>query len=115
MSIPSARLLFNSSLQRQLSCRLFLPSIVTTNQSRTMSSEFKVKGISSLKLKDGEMSQVEIEGIEGGKALLINHAGSISAMSANCTHYGAPLKDGILSPDGRLTCPWHGGKHKIRL
>ncbi|KAG8790155.1 hypothetical protein FRC17_009002, partial [Serendipita sp. 399] len=28
--------------------------------------------------------------------------------SAYCTHYGAPLAKGVLSADGRITCPWHG-------
>jgi nitrite reductase/ring-hydroxylating ferredoxin subunit len=74
-----------------------------------MAQEFKLKDISSLDLKDGEKREVEVEGIEGGKVLLCNEGGKISALGHKCTHYGAPLVKGVLSGNGRLTCPWHGG------
>ncbi|MCJ1280974.1 hypothetical protein MMC26_000292 [Xylographa opegraphella] len=73
-----------------------------------MAQEYKLKGISSLDLKNGEKREVEVDGIEGGKVLLAKMNDKTHAMSANCTHYGAPLKNGVLTPDGRLTCPWHG-------
>ena len=75
-----------------------------------MTQEYQIKGLSKLDLKSGEHRQVEIEGIENGKVLLANVNGKTHAMSPNCTHYGAPLKLGVLSPDGRITCPWHGGE-----
>ena len=74
-----------------------------------MAQEYKLKGLSSLNLKDGEKQEVEVEGIEGGKVLLAQLGSKTHAMSSNCTHYGAPLKNGVLTPDGRLTCAWHGG------
>ena len=74
-----------------------------------MAQEFKVKGLTSLDLADGGMKQFELEGVEGGKVLLLKSGGSYHATSANCTHYGAPLEKGVLSPDGKLTCAWHGG------
>ena len=78
--------------------------------SRTiMAQEYKLKGLSSLDLQDGEKREVEVDGIEGGKVLLANVGGKTHAMSPNCTHYGAPLKLGVLTPDGRITCAWHGG------
>ncbi|KAH7138691.1 rubredoxin-NAD(+) reductase [Dendryphion nanum] len=74
-----------------------------------MASEFKLKGVSSpLKIKNLEKQEVEVEGVEGGKVLLVKVQDKIHATSANCTHYGAPLKNGVLTPEGRLTCPWHG-------
>ena len=75
-----------------------------------MAQEFKLKGISSLDLKNGEKREVEVEGIENGKVLLVKQGPQTHAMSSNCTHYGAPLKNGVVTPDGRLTCPWHGGE-----
>jgi nitrite reductase/ring-hydroxylating ferredoxin subunit len=77
-----------------------------------MGSEFKLKGQSNLDLKEGEKIECEVEGVEGGKVVLVRVPGQneIRALNANCTHYGAPLKMGVLTPDGRLTCPWHGGK-----
>ncbi|OAK97754.1 hypothetical protein IQ06DRAFT_296062 [Phaeosphaeriaceae sp. SRC1lsM3a] len=73
-----------------------------------MAQEFKLKDVTSLSLKNGEKKEVEVEGVEGGKVLLLKVQDKVHATSANCTHYGAPLSKGILTPEGRLTCPWHG-------
>lgn len=75
-----------------------------------MAQEYRLKGLTALDLKNGEKREVEVEGIEGGKVLLLKQGDKTHAMSSNCTHYGAPLKLGVLTPDGRLTCAWHGGK-----
>lgn len=90
----------------KLANHLDRPTFSTT--VRVMAQEYKVKDLTSLSLKDGQKQEVELEGLEGGKVLLLNSQGKIHATSANCTHYGAPLKNGVLSSDGRLTCPWHG-------
>lgn len=71
--------------------------------------EFKLKGIASLDLPVGAKQEVEVEGIQDGKVLLVNAAGTIQAVGSKCTHYGAPLVKGVLTKSGRLTCPWHGG------
>ncbi|MEM7534001.1 MAG: DUF5914 domain-containing protein [Chloroflexota bacterium] len=34
--------------------------------------------------------------------------GLVQAASAVCPHWGGPLGEGIVTDDGRLTCPWHG-------
>lgn len=73
-----------------------------------MVQEYKLKGLSSLDLKPGEKREVEVEGVEEGKVLLCNVGGKVSALGARCTHYGAPLVKGVLTGDGRITCPWHG-------
>ena len=78
--------------------------------TKIMAKEYKIKGLPSLDLSKGEKREVEVDGIEGGKVLLVNHNGTTHAMSPNCTHYGAPLKLGVLNPEGRLTCAWHGGQ-----
>lgn len=75
-----------------------------------MAQEFKLKDITSLDLKDGQKQEVEVEGIEKGKVLLVKTKGKVHATSANCTHYGAPLKNGVVTEEGRLVCPWHGGQ-----
>ncbi|RDL40332.1 Uncharacterized protein BP5553_00311 [Venustampulla echinocandica] len=77
-----------------------------------MAQEYKLKGLTSLDLKPGEKKEVEVEGIEEGKVLLCNVAGKVSALGAKCTHYGAPLVKGVLTGDGRITCPWHGACFK---
>jgi len=56
-------------------------------------------------LKNGEMKEVEFK---EGKVLLSRIGNKVHATSAFCTHYGAPLAKGVLTPDGRVVCPWHG-------
>ncbi|KAI9735440.1 MAG: hypothetical protein M1818_006446 [Claussenomyces sp. TS43310] len=73
-----------------------------------MAAEYKLKDLKSLDLKQGEKREVEVEGVEEGKVLLLNVGGTITALGSKCTHYGAPLVKGVLTGDGRLTCPWHG-------
>lgn len=75
-----------------------------------MTQEFKLKDITSLPVSPGFKQEVEVEGVDGGKVLLVHaHNGTIQAIGAKCTHYGAPLSKGVLSSDGRIRCPWHGG------
>ena len=74
-----------------------------------MAEEYKIKGLTKVNLKNGEKQEVEVDGIEDGKVLLLRVGDKAHALGPKCTHYGAPLKNGILTPDGRLTCPWHGG------
>ncbi|KAI1486611.1 monodehydroascorbate reductase [Biscogniauxia mediterranea] len=71
-------------------------------------SEFKLKGVTSLSLQPGDKQEVEVDGIDGAKVLLLNAGGKIQATGPKCTHYGAPLVNGVLTKSGRLTCPWHG-------
>lgn len=74
-----------------------------------MAQEYKLKGVASLSLQPGEKQEVEVEGLDA-KVLLLNAAGTVQAVGPRCTHYGAPLAKGVLGTNGKLTCPWHGGK-----
>ncbi|KAJ1656002.1 Apoptosis-inducing factor 1 [Dispira simplex] len=56
-------------------------------------------------LQDGEKREITIR---DGSILLLRLAGQYYALSSHCTHYGAPLVKGVLSTQGKLTCPWHG-------
>lgn len=73
--------------------------------------EYKLKDFTSLSLQPGDKKEVEVEGIEDAKVLIVNTGGDIQAVGPKCTHYGAPLVKGVLSKGGRLTCPWHGGQY----
>ena len=88
------------------------PLLITRPLSTTlarMAQEFKLKGLTNLDLKNGDKQECEVEGIEGGKVLVVKSEDVVTALNANCTHFGAPLKNGVLTSNGRLTCPWHGG------
>ncbi len=65
------------------------------------SREFNVGSIHDL--KNGELKSISVNGNE---ILLCKIDGGVYALGAHCTHYGAPLVDGILNGD-RLVCPWH--------
>ena len=44
--------------------------------------------------------------LDGNEILLCKIDDGFYALSAHCTHYGAPLADGLLNGD-RIVCPWH--------
>ena len=54
-------------------------------------------------LREGEMAEVRAG---ERKLLLVRTGGQYRAFAARCTHYGAPLAEGLLH-DGRILCPWH--------
>ncbi|KAJ5681474.1 Apoptosis-inducing factor 1 [Penicillium maclennaniae] len=59
-----------------------------------MSQEFKLKDFTSL------------------SSLAPQRQDRVHALTPKCSHYGAPLKNGVVGANGRLTCPWHGGPEK---
>uniref|UniRef100_A0A8C1HI58 Apoptosis inducing factor mitochondria associated 5 n=1 Tax=Cyprinus carpio carpio TaxID=630221 RepID=A0A8C1HI58_CYPCA len=61
-------------------------------------------------LKDGEMMEVEVG---DHNVLLVRCDGVYSAISNQCTHYGAPLSKGVLSGQ-RVRCPWHGSCFNVK-
>ncbi|KKA30441.1 hypothetical protein TD95_005443 [Thielaviopsis punctulata] len=73
-----------------------------------MASEYKLKNITALPQDAGDSLEAEVEGLDGAKVLLVHTGDSVQAIGPKCTHYGAPLIKGIVSKDGRITCPWHG-------
>lgn len=48
------------------------------------------------------------EGDDKVEILLTNIGGKLNALSPKCTHYGAPLANGVLTGKGKIICPWHG-------
>ncbi|MCB1884676.1 MAG: FAD-dependent oxidoreductase [Geminicoccaceae bacterium] len=66
-----------------------------------MAEGFKVGRLDDL--APGALRQAEA----GGRELLLARVGDrVFATDARCTHYGAPLAEGVLV-GGRVICPWH--------
>lgn len=50
--------------------------------------------------------------VDENKIMLVRIKGKIYACGNECSHYGAPLTDGLLS-DHIVTCPWHNAKFDV--
>jgi NADPH-dependent 2,4-dienoyl-CoA reductase/sulfur reductase-like enzyme/nitrite reductase/ring-hydroxylating ferredoxin subunit len=61
-------------------------------------------------LQDGQMKRLKVEDQE---IVLARVEGQYYAFGGNCTHYGAPLDEGVLK-DHCVICPWHHATFDIR-
>ncbi len=73
-----------------------------------MSKKFVVAHINDL--QDGDMKEVEVGGL---KILLTRLDGTFFAIGGECSHYGGPLAEGVLS-GLHVTCPWHQARFHIK-
>lgn len=68
------------------------------------------QGIALSELKEG----VALLGQAEGEAVILVRTGDdVFAVGASCTHYGAPLADGVVV-EGTLRCPWHGARFDLK-
>ena len=94
----STKLLFRSSITKfayQAAATRFTTSgtkAFSTKMAKGMAQEYKLKGLQKLDLEPGEKREVEVEGVEEGKVLLMNVNGKHSALGSKCTHYGKKLE-----------------------
>lgn len=69
------------------------------------------KVASTDELDDGDMIQVEVEDLDLLVACL---DGDYYATGGRCSHYGAPLAEGVLEKEtGCVVCPWHHAVFQI--
>jgi NADPH-dependent 2,4-dienoyl-CoA reductase/sulfur reductase-like enzyme/nitrite reductase/ring-hydroxylating ferredoxin subunit len=76
----------------------------------TASGPDLTKGIALSAIADGAML---LGHAHGEPALLVRRGDTLFAIGAICTHYGAPLVDGLLVDD-TVRCPWHHACFSLR-
>jgi NADPH-dependent 2,4-dienoyl-CoA reductase/sulfur reductase-like enzyme/nitrite reductase/ring-hydroxylating ferredoxin subunit len=68
------------------------------------------QGVAFDELQDGDLL---LGHVAGEQVLLARRGTEVFAVSAHCTHYHAPLVDGIVADD-TLRCPWHHACFDLR-
>ncbi len=68
------------------------------------------QGIALSSLAEGAML---LGHAQGEPVILVNQGGELFAIGAVCTHYGAPLAQGLLVAD-TVRCPWHHACFSLR-
>lgn len=71
--------------------------------------EIKIANVKDI--LDGEMKNFPVD--DENEILLAKTNGSYYALAPHCTHYGAPLAEGVLSGD-TIVCPWHHACFNVR-
>lgn len=73
-----------------------------------MSKEIIIAKVNDL--EDGDMKEVEVDGL---KILVTRLDGAFHAIGGECSHYGGPLAEGVLS-GVHVTCPWHQARFHVK-
>ncbi|MFF8844309.1 Rieske 2Fe-2S domain-containing protein [Streptomyces sp. NPDC015127] len=61
-------------------------------------------------LGEGQLVRVTPGGVP---VVLVQHEGTVFALSATCVHAGGPLDEGKIVEDGCIQCPWHGSTFRL--
>lgn len=68
------------------------------------------EGIALDRIGDSEIVRGHVR---GAPAVLVRQGEEVFALGASCTHYGAPLAEGLVVGDA-LRCPWHHAAFRLR-
>jgi nitrite reductase/ring-hydroxylating ferredoxin subunit len=64
------------------------------------------------KMDDGEMRELKIGEGKMNKVLITKYNGKLRAMGAFCTHFAAPLVNGVMFDD-KVMCPYHSAGYNV--
>jgi nitrite reductase/ring-hydroxylating ferredoxin subunit len=78
--------------------------------TKTLSGPDLTQGVALSNVADGA---ILLGHAHGEPALLVRRGDALFAIGAMCTHYGAPLADGLLVDD-TVRCPWHHACFSLR-
>jgi nitrite reductase/ring-hydroxylating ferredoxin subunit/uncharacterized membrane protein len=82
--------------------------MINRNAYRTGPDDFK-PAVATRELTEGQLKRVLVE---EQPVLLLKLGGTVYALSAVCSHYGAPLNDGKIV-ERTIECPWHASRFAL--
>ena len=63
-------------------------------------------------LDDGMMMELKVGAGKKDNVLITRYQGKLYAIGAYCSHFGAPLVNGVLFDD-KVLCPWHAAGFSV--
>src|SRR5688572_18602387 len=81
-----------------------------SDEKTTLEGPDLAQGVALSSLAEGAML---LGHTQGEPLILVRHGGELFAIGAVCTHYSAPLADGLLVDD-TVRCPWHHACFSLR-
>ena len=85
-------------------------SPVVSHDAGNDTIDVEIQGASSL--EDGTMMEVKVGEGKQDKVLVTRFGGKLYAIGAFCSHFGAPLINGVLFDD-KVLCPWHAAGFSV--
>ncbi len=62
--------------------------------------------------RNGAIKTIKID--DGTRYCLFQSGGKLKVSEFSCPHMGYPLNQGIITPFGEITCPWHNYRFDLR-
>jgi nitrite reductase/ring-hydroxylating ferredoxin subunit/uncharacterized membrane protein len=82
--------------------------MINRNAYRNGPNEF-TPVVATRELAEGQLKRVLVE---EQPVLLLKLGGTVYALSAVCSHYGAPLNEGVIV-ERTIECPWHASRFAL--
>jgi len=82
--------------------------MINRNAYRTGPDDFK-PAVATCELAEGQLKRILVE---EQPVVLFRLDGTIYALGAVCSHYGAPLNEGTIV-DRTIECPWHASRFAL--